>query len=259
MSASSLLDQCPQKCIRSPCSCTELRNRRAQKLSWARMKLPPTRKTRNLHASQYFSMLLSMLPMDHPFALTTTLVVGLLVPFFFIWSLRMNSIASILSKWISQWAFPRMDDSSIVGTGPYYDSSLLQSLKILESNWELIQREVDTKLMPQLDHLYSLNRHLKPTEHTDTIAQSQQQQQERQVPLDRKAFFFSIFGYSFESSRQYFPETTAVLDTIPGGRASGVCFHFGTAIQNAHNTSCRTMEQGTCTMSSWTQSTIVIK
>lgn len=114
-----------------------------------------------------------------------------------------------------------MDEYSLIGSGPWYDASLLPTLEILKDNYKIIQEEVEQNVMPRLSDLYTLNRHVKPIAvrncNENDIRNSDTQQQSL---LDRKSFFFLIFGHVFEHSRCTCPKTFQILDSIPNLRVA---------------------------------------
>ncbi len=113
-----------------------------------------------------------------------------------------------LENWIlkDSWLENLIAEQSLIGDSIFFDSSIFPWSKKLENNWLIIRQELD-HLLESVDRLPNY-----------------QDISKRQYPIANddkwKTYFFYAFGYKAEKNCAQCPETTKLLEEIPGLKAA---------------------------------------
>ncbi|RMF57663.1 MAG: aspartyl/asparaginyl beta-hydroxylase domain-containing protein [Calditrichaeota bacterium] len=102
---------------------------------------------------------------------------------------------------ILQWFERVIARHSLIGDSPFFPSSQFEWSKLLEENWPVIRREAETILQyrSQLPSFHEISPH-----------------QKRISDEKWKTFFLYGYGYKSEKNCQLCPNTTRLLEKIPG-------------------------------------------
>lgn len=107
----------------------------------------------------------------------------------------------ILRRTILQWLKRRIDTRSLVGCGPYFDSTMFPWAIDLEEHWEDIRRELDVVLrrQPELPNPQDFSRE-------QTVLTNDDQW---------KTYLFRAYGIDFPGNMESCPRTTDLLKKVP--------------------------------------------
>lgn len=108
----------------------------------------------------------------------------------------------VILRRVNPWLRRQIDTHSLVGCGPYFDSTMFPWAIDLEEHWEDIRRELDVVLrrQPELPNIQDFSP-------GDTVLTNDDQW---------KTYFFRAYGIDFPGNMESCPRTTNLLKKIPG-------------------------------------------